>query len=101
MSKKYYSHSTSIIEKPENIGAGTKIWHFTHIMPNCIIGENCTIGQNVFISSKAIIGNNVKIQNNISVYDGIICEDYVFLGPSVVFTNVINPRSNINRKNEF
>lgn len=101
MNEKFYSHSTAIIENPDNIGEGTKIWHFSHVMSNCIIGKNCTIGQNVFISSGAIIGNNVKIQNNISIYDGIICEDDVFLGPSAVFTNVLNPRSQINRKNEF
>ena len=101
MNEKFYSHSTAIIENPDNIGEGTKIWHFSHVMSNCIIGKNCTIGQNVFISSGANIGNNVKIQNNISIYDGIICEDDVFLGPSAVFTNVINPRSQISRKNEF
>ena len=101
MNEKFYSHSSAIIENPDNIGEGTKIWHFSHIMSNCIIGKNCTIGQNVFISSGANIGNNVKIQNNISIYDGIICEDDVFLGPSAVFTNVINPRSQISRKNEF
>ena len=101
MNEKFYSHSSAIIENPDNIGEGTKIWHFSHIMSNCTIGKNCTIGQNVFISSGANIGNNVKIQNNISIYDGIICEDDVFLGPSAVFTNVINPRSQISRKNEF
>ena len=101
MNEKFYSHSTAIIENPDNIGEGTKIWHFSHVMSNCVIGKNCTIGQNVFISSGATIGNNVKIQNNISIYDGIICEDDVFLGPSAVFTNVLNPRSQINRKNEF
>ena len=101
MDNKFYSHPTSIVENPNNIGHGTKIWHFTHLMPNCVIGNNCTIGQNVFISSGVVIGNNVKIQNNISIYDGVVCEDDVFLGPSIVFTNIIYPRSQISRKKEF
>jgi len=83
------------------IGEGTMIWHFSHIMTDCVIGERCVIGQNVFIASKVILGNNVKIQNNVSLYTGVICEDDVFLGPSMVFTNVINPRSHVNRKKEF
>jgi UDP-2-acetamido-3-amino-2,3-dideoxy-glucuronate N-acetyltransferase len=98
---KIFIHPTSVVDQGAVIGRGTKIWHFTHIMPEAVIGENCTIGQNVFIANKVKIGNNVKIQNNVSLYTGVICEDDVFLGPSVVFTNVINPRSHVNRKNEF
>lgn len=101
MNKDIYVHESSYIDEPNKIGRGTKIWHFSHIMANSEIGENCNIGQNVVISSNVIIGNNVKIQNNVSVYTGVICEDDVFLGPSCVFTNVINPRSFINRKNEY
>ena len=97
----YFCHETSIIDFPCQIGEGTKIWHFTHIMPNCIIGKNCTLGQNVFISSNVLIGDNTKIQNNVSLFDGVTCEKNVFIGPSVVFTNVINPRSEINRQSEF
>ena len=97
----YFAHNTAIIDDNCTIGNGTKIWHFCHIMPFCTIGNNCNIGQNVVISPQVIIGNNVKIQNNVSVYTGVICEDDVFLGPSMVFTNVINPRSFINRKEEF
>ena len=99
--KSFYIHNTSIIDKGAIIGKGTKIWHFCNIMKDSKIGSNCTIGQNVFIGSGVIIGNNVKIQNNVSVYKGVICEDDVFLGPSSVFTNVINPRAKIERKNEF
>lgn len=99
--KEYFVHESSYVDEPTNIGKGTKIWHFSHIMGNCQIGENCNIGQNVVISPNVIIGNNVKIQNNVSVYTGVICEDDVFLGPSCVFTNVINPRSFIERKNEY
>ena len=98
---KFFAHETSIIDSNVNIGNGTKIWHFSHIMSNCVIGENCNIGQNVVVSPDVIIGNNVKIQNNVSLYTGVICEDDVFLGPSIVFTNVSNPRSAINRKNEY
>ena len=98
---KYFSHETAIIDEDCEIGAGTKIWYFCHIMPLCKIGENCNIGQNVVISPQVVLGRNVKIQNNVSVYTGVTCEDDVFLGPSVVFTNVINPRSAINRKNEY
>ncbi|RKD21944.1 UDP-2-acetamido-3-amino-2,3-dideoxy-glucuronate N-acetyltransferase [Caminicella sporogenes DSM 14501] len=99
--KDYFVHESSYIDEPCYIGKGTKIWHFSHIMKNCYIGENCNIGQNVVISPNVKIGNNVKIQNNVSVYTGVICEDDVFLGPSCVFTNVINPRSFIVRKDEF
>jgi len=99
--KKYTSHPTAVIDDGCVIGAGTKIWHFSHIMPDCTIGENCNIGQNVVISPKVILGKNVKVQNNVSIYTGVECEDDVFLGPSMVFTNVINPRSAINRKNEY
>ncbi len=101
MKKKYYTHETAVIEKSCKIGKGTKIWHFSHIMKGSEIGENCNIGQNVFIGSGVKLGNNVKVQNNVSVYTGVICDDDVFLGPSVVFTNVINPRCAINRKNQY
>ena len=101
MKRKYFSHETSIIDNGCVIGDNTKIWHFSHIMPNCVIGKSCNIGQNVVISPYVKLGNNVKIQNNVSVYTGVICEDDVFLGPSMVFTNVINPRSAVNRKDEF
>lgn len=97
----YTAHPTACIDKHANIGENTKIWHFSHIMNNASIGKNCNLGQNVVISPKVLIGNGVKIQNNVSVYTGVICEDDVFLGPSMVFTNVINPRSFIVRKNEF
>lgn len=100
-SKSYFSHETAVIDEGCQIGAGTKIWHFSHIMPDCVIGENCNIGQNVVISPKVVLGANVKVQNNVSIYTGVICEDDVFLGPSMVFTNVINPRSAVNRKNEY
>jgi UDP-2-acetamido-3-amino-2,3-dideoxy-glucuronate N-acetyltransferase len=101
MSKEYYSHETAIIDEGCKIGKGTKIWHFSHIMPNCRLGENCNIGQNVVISPEVVLGKNVKVQNNVSIYTGVTCDDDVFLGPSMVFTNVINPRSAINRKNEY
>ncbi|MBR2262297.1 MAG: N-acetyltransferase [Paludibacteraceae bacterium] len=97
----YFVHKTSVVDKPCSIGKDTKIWHFSHIMSNCTIGEGCNIGQNVVISPDVVIGNNVKIQNNVSVYTGVVCEDDVFLGPSMVFTNVINPRSFVSRKHEF
>jgi UDP-2-acetamido-3-amino-2,3-dideoxy-glucuronate N-acetyltransferase len=100
-SKKYFAHETAIIDEGCEIEAGTKIWHFSHVMPDCKIGENCNIGQNVVISPQVILGRNVKVQNNVSIYTGVICEDDVFLGPSMVFTNVINPRSAVNRKNEY
>jgi UDP-2-acetamido-3-amino-2,3-dideoxy-glucuronate N-acetyltransferase len=96
-----FVHPSSYIDEPCEIGRGTKIWHFSHVMSGAVIGEGCNIGQNVLISSGVVIGNNVKVQNNVSLYTGIICEDDVFLGPSCVFTNVINPRSFINRKSEF
>lgn len=97
----YFAHGTAVIDEGCAIGAGTKIWHFSHIMTGCTIGENCNIGQNVVISPDVVLGNNVKVQNNVSVYTGVICENDVFLGPSMVFTNVINPRSAINRKIEY
>lgn len=97
----YYKHETAIIDEPCTIGEGTKIWHFSHIMPNCIIGEKCNIGQNVVISPDVVLGNNVKVQNNVSIYTGVTCDDDVFLGPSMVFTNVINPRSAIIRRDQY
>ncbi|MBP5982735.1 MAG: N-acetyltransferase [Fluviicola sp.] len=97
----YFAHETAVIDKGCEIGVGTKIWHFSHIMPNCTIGQNCNIGQNVVVSPEVILGNNVKIQNNVSLYTGVICEDDVFLGPSMVFTNVMNPRSAVNRKDQY
>ena len=97
----YFVHKSSYIDEPCQIGDNTTIWHFSHLMSHCKIGENCNIGQNVVISPDVIIGNNCRIQNNVSIYTGVICEDNVFLGPSCVFTNVINPRSEINRKNEY
>jgi UDP-2-acetamido-3-amino-2,3-dideoxy-glucuronate N-acetyltransferase len=97
----FYAHKTAVINEKSQIGLGTKIWHFSHIMSNCILGENCNIGQNVVISPLVVLGNNVKVQNNVSIYTGVICEDDVFLGPSMVFTNVINPRSAVNRKAEY
>ena len=101
MEKEYFAHETAIIDEGCTIGKGTKIWHFTHIMANCSIGENCNFGQNVVVSPEVILGKNVKVQNNVSIYTGVICEDDVFLGPSMVFTNVINPRSAVNRKSEY
>jgi UDP-2-acetamido-3-amino-2,3-dideoxy-glucuronate N-acetyltransferase len=97
----YYAHESAIIDDGCQIGNGTKIWHFSHIMPNCKMGENCNIGQNVVVSPDVILGNNVKVQNNVSIYTGVICEDDVFLGPSMVFTNVINPRSGVNRRGQY
>jgi len=97
----YFAHPTAVIDEPCRIGAGTKIWHFSHIMTHCVIGENCNIGQNVVISPEVILGNNVKIQNNVSLYTGVICDDNVFLGPSCVFTNVTNPRSSVNRRGQY
>lgn len=99
--KNYFVHESSYVDEPSEIGEGTKIWHFSHIMSNCEIGINCNIGQNVVISPNVTLGNNVKVQNNVSVYTGVVCEDDVFLGPSCVFTNVINPRSFIERKSEY
>ncbi|MCX7729000.1 MAG: N-acetyltransferase [Bacteroidia bacterium] len=97
----YFAHPTAVIDEGSKIGKGTKIWHFSHIMPDCIIGENCNIGQNVVVSPKVILGNNVKVQNNVSIYTGVICEDDVFLGPSMVFTNVVNPRSAVARRDQY
>jgi UDP-2-acetamido-3-amino-2,3-dideoxy-glucuronate N-acetyltransferase len=97
----YTAHPTAVIDEGCTIGAGTKIWHFSHIMPNCVIGENCNIGQNVVISPDVVLGKNVKIQNNVSLYTGVICGDDVFLGPSCVFTNVMNPRSAVNRRGQY
>lgn len=97
----YYVHPSSIVDEGCTIGKGTKIWHFTHIMSDCTIGENCNLGQNVVVSPNVVLGNNVKVQNNVSIYTGVICEDDVFLGPSMVFTNVINPRSAVIRKSEY
>lgn len=97
----YSAHTSAVIDEGCIIGKGTKVWHFSHIMPNCTIGENCNIGQNVVISPEVIIGNNVKIQNNVSIYTGVTCEDDVFLGPSMVFTNVNNPRSAIYRRDQY
>jgi UDP-2-acetamido-3-amino-2,3-dideoxy-glucuronate N-acetyltransferase len=94
----YFAHETAVIDDGCEIGAGTKIWHFSHVMPGCKLGEKCNIGQNVVVSPDVILGRNVKVQNNVSMYTGVICEDDVFLGPSMVFTNVINPRSAVNRR---
>jgi len=99
--RNFFAHETAVIDQGCSIGKDTKIWHFSHIMPNCKIGSNCNIGQNVVISPDVVLGKNVKIQNNVSIYTGVICEDDVFLGPSMVFTNVINPRSAVNRKEEY
>jgi len=99
--KTYFAHETAVIDADCTIGKDTKIWHFSHIMSNCIIGEGCNIGQNVVVSPQVVLGTNVKVQNNVSIYTGVRCEDDVFLGPSMVFTNVINPRSALNRKSEY
>tara|TARA_Y100000996_G_C22546237_1_gene651958 strand:- start:7 stop:582 length:576 start_codon:yes stop_codon:yes gene_type:complete len=99
--KNFFAHESSFIDKTASIGEGSKIWHFSHIMNNSIIGNNCNIGQNVVVSPNSKIGNNVKVQNNVSIYPGVECEDFVFLGPSMVFTNVINPRSEIVRRDKF
>ncbi|MDA9872705.1 N-acetyltransferase [Saprospiraceae bacterium] len=101
MNKKYFAHETSVIDDGCHIGSGTKIWHFSHLMPNCTLGKNCNIGQNVVISQEVVLGNNVKVQNNVSIYTGVTCEDDVFLGPSMVFTNIINPRSAVNRRGKY
>jgi N-acetylglucosamine-1-phosphate uridyltransferase (contains nucleotidyltransferase and I-patch acetyltransferase domains) len=101
MEKEYFAHETAIIDGGCIIGKGTKIWHFSHIMSGCIVGKGCNIGQNVVVSPEVILGNNVKVQNNVSIYTGVVCEDDVFLGPSMVFTNVINPRSAVNRKDQY
>lgn len=99
--KTFFAHETAVIDEGSIIGNGTRIWHFSHIMPNCKIGDNCNIGQNVVVSPKVVLGSNVKVQNNVSIYTGVICEDDVFLGPSMVFTNVINPRSAIKRQDQY
>ncbi|MEE9438884.1 MAG: acyltransferase [Saprospiraceae bacterium] len=98
---KYIAHETAVIDDGCKIGDGTKIWHFSHIMSNCTIGDNCNLGQNVVVSPEVVLGNNVKVQNNVSIYSGVVCEDDVFLGPSMVFTNVINPRSAVNRRGQY
>ena len=97
----FYAHETAVIDEGCEIGHETKIWHFSHVMPNCKIGLKCNIGQNVVVSPDVIIGNNVKVQNNVSIYSGVVCEDDVFLGPSMVFTNVTNPRSGVNRRGQY
>ena len=97
----YTAHPTAVVDEGCSIGKGTRIWHFSHIMPRCTIGENCNIGQNVVISPGVILGHNVKVQNNVSIYTGVECDDDVFLGPSMVFTNVINPRSAVNRRDQY
>lgn len=99
--EKFFAHETAVIDSGCTIGAGTKIWHFSHIMPDCSIGENCNIGQNVVVSPHVILGRNVKVQNNVSIYTGVTCEDDVFLGPSMVFTNIVNPRSAVNRRGQY
>src|ERR1041384_155038 len=99
--KEYFVHPSSIIDEGCKIGKGTHIWHFSHIMSNCVIGENCNLGQNVVISPEVVLGKNCKVQNNVSIYTGVVCDDDVFLGPSMVFTNVTNPRSAVNRKNQY
>lgn len=101
MTSHFFAHPTAVIDKGCRIGAGTKVWHFSHLMPGAVIGENCVIGQNVFVADNVVLGNNVKVQNNVSLYEGVTCEDDVFIGPSVVFTNVINPRSAVSRKDQF
>ncbi len=101
MNPDYFAHETAVIDEGCKIGKGTKIWHFTHIMPNCTIGENCNFGQNVVVSPHVVLGKNVKVQNNVSIYTGVICDDDVFLGPSMVFTNVVNPRSAVNRRGDY
>ncbi|MGD0583187.1 MAG: acyltransferase [Bacteroidales bacterium] len=101
MEKEYFAHESAVIDEGCSIGRGTKIWHFSHIMKGCEIGENCNIGQNVVISAHVRLGRNVKVQNNVSVYTGVICEDDVFLGPSMVFTNIVNPRSAVVRKDQY
>lgn len=101
MKKNFFAHETAIIDEGCEIGNGVKIWHFSHIMSNCVIGENCNIGQNVVVSPEVVLGKNVKIQNNVSIYTGVTCEDDVFLGPSMVFTNVVNPRSGVNRRGSY
>lgn len=97
----FYAHHTAVIDEGCQIGAGSKVWHFSHLMTGCVLGQRCNIGQNVVISPQVVLGNNVKVQNNVSIYTGVICEDDVFLGPSMVFTNVINPRSAVVRRDQY
>jgi UDP-2-acetamido-3-amino-2,3-dideoxy-glucuronate N-acetyltransferase len=97
----YFAHESAFVDEGCTIGEGTKIWHFSHVMSNCMLGENCNIGQNVVISPEVVLGKNVKVQNNVSIYTGVVCEDDVFLGPSMVFTNVVNPRSGVNRRGQY
>ncbi len=101
MSDSYFAHETAVIDEGCTIGQGTKIWHFSHIMSGCTIGEGCNMGQNVVVSPDVVLGNRVKVQNNVSIYTGVTCDDEVFLGPSMVFTNVINPRSGVNRRGQY
>ena len=101
MEEEVFIHETAVIDEPCTIGSGSKIWHFSHIMPDSVLGDNCNLGQNVVVSSKVTLGNNVKVQNNVSIYTGVICEDDVFLGPSMVFTNIINPRSAVVRREKY
>lgn len=101
MEKGYFNHDTAVIDDGCKIGDGTKIWHFSHVMPRSVIGERCNLGQNVVVSPDVVLGNNVKVQNNVSIYTGVICEDDVFLGPSMVFTNIVNPRSAVTRRDEY
>ena len=101
MSDSYFAHETAVIDEGCTIGQGTKIWHFSHIMSGCTIGESCNMGQNVVVSPDVVLGNRVKVQNNVSIYTGVTCDDEVFLGPSMVFTNVINPRSGVNRRGQY
>lgn len=101
MEQDYFAHETAVIDEGSFIGKGTHIWHFSHVMAGCRIGKNCNLGQNVVVSPDVVLGNNVKVQNNVSIYTGVICEDDVFLGPSMVFTNVTNPRSAINRRGQY
>jgi len=101
MEKEFFAHETAVIDAPCQIGKGTKIWHFSHIMSNSKLGENCNLGQNVVVSPHVVLGQNVKVQNNVSIYTGVVCQDDVFIGPSVVFTNIINPRSAINRRDQY
>ena len=97
----YFAHDTAVIDAGCSIGVGTKIWHFSHIMSDCTIGKKCNIGQNVVVSPEVVLGHNVKVQNNVSIYSGVVCEDDVFLGPSMVFTNILNPRSAVNRRGSY
>jgi len=101
MEKEFFAHETAVVDSPCEIGKGTKIWHFSHVMPNSTMGENCNIGQNVVVSPDVVLGKNVKVQNNVSLYTGVVCEDDVFIGPSVVFTNISNPRSAVIRRDQY